>query len=300
MKFGKTYDLENIDFNLPQDHALFYENINNKSDHLNLYIGATSWRMKEWKSKWYPKNINSNDFFAAYVKQFNAIEFNSSYYALPKEESLLAWKETCPKDFKFYPKLPSAISRSKTPLNYLERYFVFNERFKILGEHVGAYFMQLSEYQDESYLPALFDFIEQIPKDKPLHVEFRSKTIFEDSAILDEIISVFKSNNVGLVLTDVAGRRDILHMACLQAQVLIRFVGNAHQESDYLRIKDWVERIYSWKEKGIKEIAFFVHQPDNLLSPELANTLASNLNIKKGIKYRVPKPIEEPQMSLFE
>lgn len=72
----------------------------------------------------------------------------------------------------------------------------------------------------------------------------------------------------------------------------IRFVGNGLHSTDYERIDDWVKRIKSWLEKDIQEIHFYMHQPDELYTPQLTDYLVKELNKQCGLSLAPPKVIE--------
>ena len=97
------------------------------------------------------------------------------------------------------------------------------------------------------------------------------------------------------MITDVAGRRDVLHQRLTTNTVLIRFVGNNLHPTDYERIDDWVFKIKEWIDRGLSNVYFFTHEPDNILAPELAfylfeqiqkngfaTTRGPDLNLNKG------------------
>jgi hypothetical protein len=62
----------------------------------------------------------------------------------------------------------------------------------------------------------------------------------------------------------------------------------------------WAERLKYWSENGVSKIYFFTHEPDNLLSPELAVYVATK--VEQLNFATVQKPIfikENIQISLF-
>lgn len=69
----------------------------------------------------------------------------------------------------------------------------------------------------------------------------------------------------------------------------IRFVGNSLHDTDYKRIDNWVKKIMEWDEQGLQNCYFFMHQHEELYSPELCKYLIEQLN-KKG-KYNLQVPI---------
>ena len=68
----------------------------------------------------------------------------------------------------------------------------------------------------------------------------------------------------------------------------IRFVGNSLHQTDYKRIDNWVQRIKQWLDEGIQGVYFFMHQHDEIHSPELAKYLIEELNDKCGLNIKPP------------
>ncbi len=80
--------------------------------------------------------------------------------------------------------------------------------------------------------------------------------------IAETFFQLLEDHNISSVITDVAGRRDVCHMRLTNEKVLIRFVGNDLEPSDYTRINDWAERLKKWFDAGLHEAYIFTHEPD--------------------------------------
>jgi len=116
-------------------------------------------------------------------------------------------------------------------------------------------------------------FITNFPKHIPLAIELRHESWFNNEVAFLSVFDLFERNNITTIITDVAGRRDVLHQRLTTNSVLIRFVGNNLHSTDYERIDEWVNRLKVWFENGLNSVYFFTHEPDNLLAPELARYL---------------------------
>ena len=107
-------------------------------------------------------------------------------------------------------------------------------------------------------------------------------------------------NNIGTVITDTAGRRDVLHMRLTAPVVFIRWVGNSLHPTDFPRIEAWAHRLRSWMEKGLKEIYFIVHNHNELLAPDLQRHAVERFNAICGTSLKPPRlTIEPPPLTLF-
>jgi len=87
-----------------------------------------------------------------------------------------------------------------------------------------------------------------------------------------------KELGIGAVITDTAGRPDVLHMQLTIPKTFIRFVGNSLHPTDYTRIDHWAKRIKKWIDGGIDEIYFFMHMHNEATSPELTKYVVEQFN----------------------
>lgn len=151
-----------------------------------------------------------------------------------------------------------------------------------------------------NFAPKDFDrvvtFAESWPKEIPLAMGFRHTNWYNDKAVANELYSLLEDNNISNIIVDTAGRRDLMHMRLTNATAFIRYVG-ANHTSDYTRLDDWVERLKSWKELGIKEIDFFVHQNIEKESPLLSAYFIKKLNSELG--YNLKTPNDDAQEALL-
>jgi uncharacterized protein YecE (DUF72 family) len=292
MEFGKLNDISKIDFQLPEDRCenariLRGGSVDKKSP-AKIYIGCTGWSMKEWLGWVYPKGCPSKDYGYYYTRQFNTIEFNTTHYRIPSVSDVEKWRNLAPDDFRYAPKMLQTVSHAKN-LGYgtgLTRQFC--EAIQGLEEKLGICFMQMPSHFHYPDLGIFEQYIARFPKTIPLAVEIRHPTWFDTPQYFDTFFSLLENYGVTTVLTDVAGRRDVLHMRLTSPTVLIRFVGNDLHTSDYTRIDAWVERLKTWLAMGLQEAYFFTHEPDNLKAPQLARYLYDSLKSQTNAILRGP------------
>ena len=238
MKFGKLTDIENVDFRLPPDPAFnerFFEALPSNPAPLQFFTGCTGWSMKEWVGSVYPANARSKDFLCHYARQFNTIELNTTHYRIPTPETIQKWREESAEDFKFCPEVPQTISHSRDLGLSDGQIALFCQSIAGLEEKLGCCFIQLPPYFDYRRLPLLESFLQRFSADIPLAVEARHESWFDNPQPLEDWLSCLHRNGRHTVLTDVAGRRDVLHMGLASDTVLIRFVGNDLHPTDYER-----------------------------------------------------------------
>lgn len=305
MKFGKLPDITAVDFSLPnepKENATVLAKAEGGREALAAYVGCTGWSMPEWVGKVYPPGTKSKDFLQAYGKQFNTIELNTTHYRIPTLDLIQRWYQSTPADFKFCPKIPQTISHSRNLGLGGEQIPMFCEAVQALEEKLGCCFMQLPPYFGADRLGKLETFLNAWPSHIPLAIELRHESWFKDVSSSRGLFELLERTDKATVLTDVAGRRDVLHMRLTNGVGMVRFVGNDLHPTDYERIDDWVKRLNLWRDQGLRELYFFTHEPDNLKAPELAHYLVSSLSKETRIQTRGPEFFasdQGEQMSLF-
>ncbi|MCC9135803.1 DUF72 domain-containing protein [Pontibacter silvestris] len=302
MDFGKLNDISRVDFTLPPNNpdSLPLLQRYQKAVKPRVYVGLPVWVNKAWVGSYYPKGMREKDSLLWYSKQFNTIELNSTHYHIPNLSSIERWKQTVPQGFTFCPKFPQLISHESLLSRSLDVTATFCEAIAGLEESLGDSFLQLPPSFSPRQLPDLEVFCRYVPETVPFAVELRHPDWFTDNVAPLELFEVLEKFNVGTVITDVAGRRDVLHMRLTTPSAMIRFVGNALHSTDYSRIDAWVERLKEWFNNGLQQLYFFVHEPDNTLAPELATYLIEKLNTVCGFNLKPPKKFVQPvQGELF-
>lgn len=297
MKFGKVTDLKNIDFTLPEDASGTTHILSAQAPaHCpQIYVGCPVWSNKNWVGILYPKRTPTSEYLTHYAKQFNTIELNSTHYSIPNADTVSKWKNQATKGFKFCPKIPQEISHKLMPVGKAADFTqFFSQAMLALGEYLGMTFMQLSPYFTPVHFPYLASYLAEFPKEVPLSIEFRHADWFKPQ-VFEKAAQLLESHQMATVLTDVAGRRDILHMRLTTPELVLRFVGNNLHPTDYTRADTWVERIAQWINQGLQTAYIFIHEPDeNKGTLELASYFieafnkACNLNLHKPRIYKPP------------
>jgi uncharacterized protein YecE (DUF72 family) len=162
--------------------------------------------------------------------------------------------------------------------------------------------LQLSDNYTPKSFPELKAYLETLPKDVPVFVELRHKEWFSVTENCDKVFQLLHDLNIGAVITDASGRRDVIHMSLPTPHAFIRFVGCTDTEGQYdldkARLDIWVDRIKQWQQEGLKSVWFFMHQHDERFSPILSDYVTDKLNKALGTNLLRPKFIEA-QSSLF-
>jgi uncharacterized protein YecE (DUF72 family) len=304
MDFGRVTpaELERVDFKLPADPKETTKVLKaSKSKKPPLfYFGCAKWGRKDWVGKLYPPKTKEADFLNWYAKYFNCIELNATFYKLPDERTMKIWKEKAGKGFMFSPKFTATISQSRRLVNAERETDEFLKGVHALGDSLGPCFLQMHPTFGPKSLDAVKNYLAYLPTDLEMFFEVRHPDWFVGDNF-KALSKVLEDAGKGFVITDTAGRRDVCHMRLTTPTAFIRFVGNSLHKSDYQRIDDWVERIDKWVKDGLTHLYFFMHQHDELHSPELIKYTIQRINERCGLDIPVPVYLyEQEAKGLFD
>ena len=301
MDFGKAENLDDVDFTLPDDHeatdkllaslkkkASQKKTGTKKKKETKVYVGCAKWGRTEWVGKIYPPKTKDKDFRSYYLKQYNSLELNPTHYRTPSALQVKSWREGAAKDFKFCPKFPQVISHMKRLKECERETELFYNAVKNFGTNLGTCFLQLPPNFPPKNFAILEKYVSSLPNDLNVCVEFRHPMWFSDVKVFDETFNMLRENNIGSVITDTAGRRDVVHTRLTTSTAFIRFVGNNLHPSDFKRVDDWAAKLKRWMNSGIGSFYFMMHMHDEKDSPELSAYSIDKINKECGLDLKKP------------
>jgi len=289
MKFGSPDDmnLDDLNFNLPPDHELSL--IHKKlSEDFMLYVGCAKWGREEWKGLVYPEDSSEKDFLLLYKDYFNAVELNATFYNI-KKSNIISWSEkVLGSHFLFCPKFPRRISHLKrlNDVEDLTDYFI--QMCQKFGDNLGTTFLQMPENYTPKYFDRLENYMRSLPVDFPVFVELRHEGWYLDKTVFNKTVEMLQTLKKGLIITDTALRRDVIHQCLTIPDVMVRFNGYGLHKTDYERLDQWVARLKDWKQKGLGKVYFFMHQPDELNTPKTCAYFIQKANEVLGTTLHIP------------
>ena len=84
-----------------------------------ILVGTSSWADPGFVKDWYPPKMPAKERLPWYSQRFEAVELNSSFYAIPDRNTVHGWVESTPDGFIFDVKVHRALSRHAAPLESL-------------------------------------------------------------------------------------------------------------------------------------------------------------------------------------
>jgi uncharacterized protein YecE (DUF72 family) len=269
MEFGKLDDISGVNWTLPPHDSQNESRIGQpRSPH--VLFGSPAWGNKHWIGKIYPKKTPPEKFLYHYSRNFNCIELNTTHYRIPTEAAALEWVSEVPSNFIFCPKVHKDISHAQFGLADKTLLKVWTNFLQTIQSNLGPAFIQLHESFSYNDKALLFQFLENWPSEFELALELRHPSWFQKNTILPALGNYLHKKKISLVITDVAGRRDVLHSTVTVPWTMIRLIGNDLDPSDDVRLNDWANRILEWHQKGLEKAYLMIHQPDDVWTIEFA------------------------------
>lgn len=86
-----------------------------------IVVETSSWADPEFVGTWFPKDLPAAERLRWHARWFDAVEVNTSFYAVPLPETTERWAQETPDGFSFDLKLPRLLSFHRTPVETLPR-----------------------------------------------------------------------------------------------------------------------------------------------------------------------------------
>lgn len=150
---------------------------------MTVYIGTSGWNYPHWREAFYPTGLPTADWLGFYAEHFSSVEINATFYRLPSPETLDAWREAVPPDFRFAVKASRYITHMKKLKDPQSSIAAFFDRIDRLGDRLGPILFQLPPRWNRN-VERLADFLEALPAGYRYAFEFRDSRWW-DPAVTD-------------------------------------------------------------------------------------------------------------------
>src|SRR3954447_11339477 len=88
---------------------------------MGIAVGTSSWADPGFVAEWSPEGLPQRERLPSYAERFEAVEVNSTFYAIPAERTVARWAEVTPDGFTFDVKLHKLLSRHSAKLDSLPK-----------------------------------------------------------------------------------------------------------------------------------------------------------------------------------
>jgi len=261
-----------------------------------LYLGCPIWSFKGWVGNFYPQSTKPAGFLREYAKRVTTVEGNTTFYAVPSQQTIENWVAEMPDGFEFCPKIPKAISHEGKLVDNIDKALGFVDSMGQFGSRLGPMFLQLPPRYSPNLLADLQAFLSRWPRDVRLAVEVRHLAWFE-SPHDDELDNLLSEHNMARVTIDTRPIRNLhgdkslagsSYQSLLDARekkpdvpvvpkrtsdfVFVRYIGHPDIKINRPFLDEW-GRYFSSQIKDGADVYTFCHSPDNLIAPTLCREL---------------------------
>jgi uncharacterized protein YecE (DUF72 family) len=244
----------------------------------DIRIGTSGWHYKHWVGRYYPEKTKPAEMLPHYLRDFDTVELNNTFYHLPKEESFDAWRDSTPDDFLFAVK-GSRFLTHMIKLKDAERGLSnFLPRAERLGSKLGPILWQLPPRWNAN-VERLEEFLSKLPREHRYAFELRNETWMTDA-----VYDVLRKYNAAFCIYELAGYRSPIELTAdwtyirLHGPTLFKYQGSYTDK----QLAAWAERIREWRRKLAAIYVYF----DN---DDSAYAVDNALTLRRLVKQRTRK-----------
>lgn len=215
-------------------------------------IGVSGWSYPHWRGAFYPEGLRVKDQLAYCAAQFPTLEINGSFYRLPTEKAVAAWRDAAPEGFVFAWKASRFITHYRRLKDVEDSLKLVFGRMEGLGDRMGPALFQLPP-QMKADPDRLEGFLQRLPKRRRVAIEFRHPSWY-DEAVYDRL----KAYDVAFCVSD-------HHDAPSPWVATAGFVyvrghgpggGYCGSYAD-AELKRWAKRLCAWSAEGRDAFVYF-------------------------------------------
>jgi uncharacterized protein YecE (DUF72 family) len=108
----------------------------------NWRLGTMGFSYAEWADLFYPRELKPGDYLAYYAKHFDAVELDTTFYAVPPVDRVRRWADVTPDDFRFSVKTPRAVTHDQSLEKGVQSMLQFIDVMRALGRKLGVVLLQ--------------------------------------------------------------------------------------------------------------------------------------------------------------
>jgi uncharacterized protein YecE (DUF72 family) len=233
-----------------------------------IRIGTSGYHYKHWVGRYYPADVKQGEMLKHYLRDFDTVELNNTFYQLPNESTFDAWRKNTPHDFLYAVKGSRFIThmiKLKDPMRGLTNFMPRAER---LRWKLGPVLWQLPPGWKVN-VERLEEFLTLLPKEHRYTFELRNPTWMTDA-----VLEVLRKYNAAFCIYELAGYMSPIEVTA--DWTYIRLHGPTHfkYQGSYTdeQLAMWAERIREWS-RTMKAIYVYFDNDDSAYAVYNALTL---------------------------
>lgn len=208
-----------------------------------IRIGTSGWHYAHWRGAFYPEALPTAEWLGYYLRTFDTVEVNHSFYRLPAESTLAGWRDAVPAGFVFAAKASRYLTHMKKLLDPQSALDTFLPRLEVLGPRLGPLLFQLPPRWRRN-VPRLAGFLEALPATHRYAFEFRDPSWHHP-----EVYALLERHGMAFCAYDLAGFQSPLALTADFAYVRLHGPSASAYQGSYDReqLVAWAERVRAWQ-----------------------------------------------------
>ncbi|MFG1792814.1 DUF72 domain-containing protein [Nocardia sp. NPDC049149] len=278
---------------------------------MRLHVGCAMWTHAAWQ-EWQPA---SGDRLAAYAARCNAVEGNTTFYAIPAVRTVESWAAQLTPEFRFLPKLHKSITHERRLNGADEELRTFLSAIEPLGPSAHALWIQLPSSFGPNDLGALAGFLRELPRSYRCAVEVRHPAFFENEQATRYLERVLARVHAEWLTFDTTvlfdglptpGEQEAwskkprvpLRTRALTEYPIVRYHGRESTDRTVEGWQRWVGIVADWLREG-RSPTVFLHTPNNADAVTLARRFHAEVAARVPELEPLPEPAPTGPMTLF-
>ncbi|MEZ2389561.1 DUF72 domain-containing protein [bacterium RCC_150] len=221
---------------------------------MGTYVGTSGWSYDHWEHVLYPAGTPPRNRLEYYLREFDTVELNASFYRWPRDTSFASWRRRLPEGFVFSVKAPRGLTHGKrlfAPEVWVER---IKAGWHELRDRRGILLVQLPPGMERDDARLAY-FLGLIPPWMRVAVEFR-----HDSWHHDEVYRLLEHYQAAYCVMSGAQLPCILRATASFVYVRMHgpdhmhLYGGSYSDQD---LRWWSDRIREWEAAGKDVFVYF-------------------------------------------
>lgn len=243
---------------------------------LDIRIGTSGWHYKHWIGRYYPEGTKPAAMLPWYLRDFDTVELNNTFYHLPSEAAFDAWRDAVPAGFRYAVKGSRFITHM-IKLKDPERGIVnFVPRAQRLGRKLGPILWQLPPGWNVN-VERLDQFLAALPRGIRYAFELRNR-----SWMTDAVLEVLQKYDAAFCIYDLAGYQSPLEITAGWTYIRLHGPTSSKYQGSYSdrQLEQWAGRIDDWKRK-LRAVYVYFDNDDSAYAVNNALTLKEMMGLSR-------------------
>ncbi len=260
---------------------------------MQIRVGTSGFSYAEWCGRFYPEALPAQQMLRFYSARLPTVEINNTFYRMPNEDTVAAWRDEVPDSFCFAVKATRRITHQKKLANVGDDVAHLFRVVDVLGDKLGPVLFQLPPFlkKDRALIE---EFVKVLPAGRRAALEFRHPSWF-----VDDVYATLSAHNVALVGGDLEESEKSPPLVVTADFGYLRL-----RQLDYtpVQLADWAERI-AQQQRWQSVFAYLKHEvlgplfAEALTAASKGEPMADLSEIRASLAAPKPKSARAPRAS---